>query len=172
MAKGNHEAGDVEERVIYCQRAFVADDQSSEIAQPGESAFDFPSTAITSQCPTILSGRLTSFPPVWAHQLNTDMLEPTAQRIAVVGPVGDKSLRFALGSTSTLPWHPHLLERALHQRHLGRRGAVQEVSQRNTLAVDHHHPLRALAALGFADAVAPFLAGAKLPSMNASLQSN
>src|SRR5205823_14420569 len=38
-----------------------------------------------------------------------------------------------------------------------------------TLAVDHHQPLRALAALGFSDASAPFLAGAKLPSRKDSL---
>jgi hypothetical protein len=46
------------------------------------------------------------------------------------------------------------------------------VSQRKTFAVDHHHPLRALAPLGFADTCAPFFAGAKLPSAKASLQSN
>jgi hypothetical protein len=44
-------------------------------------------------------------------------------------------------------------------------------SQRNTLAVDHHHPLRPLAPLGLSDGVAPFLAGAKLPSRKLSLQS-
>ena len=37
-------------------------------------------------------------------------------------------------------------------------------SARNTLAVDHHHPLRSLAPLGFSDSCAPFFAGAKLPS--------
>jgi hypothetical protein len=52
----------------------------------------------------------------------------------------------------------------------GRR--VKLLSQRNTLAVDHHHPLRALAPLGFSDSRAPFLAGAKLPSRNDSLQSS
>src|SRR5207249_12024566 len=36
-------------------------------------------------------------------------------------------------------------------------------------AVDHHHPLRALASLGFSDSSAPFLAGAKLPSRKDSL---
>jgi hypothetical protein len=46
------------------------------------------------------------------------------------------------------------------------------VSQRNTLAVDHHHPLRALAAFGLPDPSAPFFAGAKLPSANASDQSS
>jgi hypothetical protein len=49
---------------------------------------------------------------------------------------------------------------------------VKVVSQRNTLAVDHHHPLRPLAPLGFSNSAAPFLAGAKLPSRNDSLQSN
>jgi hypothetical protein len=47
---------------------------------------------------------------------------------------------------------------------------VKVVSQRKTRAVDHHHPLRSLAPLGFADSRAPFFAGAKLPSRNASLQ--
>jgi hypothetical protein len=44
------------------------------------------------------------------------------------------------------------------------------VSQRKTRAVDHHHPLRPLAPLGLAHGGAPFLAGAKLPSRNDSLQ--
>src|SRR5256885_982402 len=43
------------------------------------------------------------------------------------------------------------------------------LSQRKILAVDHHHPLRALASLGFSDSSAPFLAGAKLPSRKDSL---
>jgi hypothetical protein len=46
------------------------------------------------------------------------------------------------------------------------------LSQRNTLAVDHHHPLGALTPLGFSDFRAPFFAGAKLPSRNDSLQSS
>jgi hypothetical protein len=49
---------------------------------------------------------------------------------------------------------------------------VKVVSQRKTRAVDHHHPLRPLAPLGFADSAAPFLAGAKLPSRNDSLHFN
>jgi hypothetical protein len=49
---------------------------------------------------------------------------------------------------------------------------VKVVSQRKTLAVDHHHPLRPLTPLGFADSGAPFLAGAKLPSRNDSLHCN
>src|SRR5580658_5470816 len=46
------------------------------------------------------------------------------------------------------------------------------VRQRKTAAVDHHHPLRPLAPLGFSDSAAPFFAGAKLPSRNDSLHFN
>jgi hypothetical protein len=46
------------------------------------------------------------------------------------------------------------------------------LSQRKTLAVDHHHPLRTLAPFGFSDPSAPFLAGAKLPSQKDSLHCN
>src|SRR6185437_12579500 len=79
--------------------------------------------------------------------------------------VGNEALQFA-------PGHLHLRQGFLDQLYFRGRRAVQVVSQRNTLAVDHHHPLRALAAFGFADPVAPFLAGAKLPSMKLSLQSS
>jgi hypothetical protein len=46
------------------------------------------------------------------------------------------------------------------------------VSERNTFAVDHHHPLRTLSAFGFSDAGAPFFAGAKDPSAKVSAQSS
>jgi hypothetical protein len=43
---------------------------------------------------------------------------------------------------------------------------------RNTLSIDHHHPFCSLAFLRLADGFAPFLAGAKLPSMKDSAHSN
>jgi len=49
---------------------------------------------------------------------------------------------------------------------------VKWVSQRKARGVNHHHPLRALARLGFADSRARFFAGAKLPSGNPSLHFN
>ena len=52
-----------------------------------------------------------------------------------------------------------------------RRGRSQVLSQRNTLAIDHQHPLCTVAPLGLSDPGAPFFAEAKLPSINASLQS-
>jgi len=60
-------------------------------------------------------------------------------------------------------------ERRFREPDLRRGCRVKVVSQRKTRAVDHHHPLRPLAPLGFPDSTAPFLAGAKLPSRNDSL---
>ena len=60
----------------------------------------------------------------------------------------------------------------LHQRYFRRTGFEQLASQRYTFAVDHHHPLCTLSTLGFSNAVAPFLAGAKLPSIKHWSQSS
>ena len=64
----------------------------------------------------------------------------------------------------------HLLQGGFDQLHFRRRGRSKCASKRNTLAVDHHHPLRTFAALGFADTEPPFFAGAKLPSAKVSCQ--
>jgi hypothetical protein len=162
----------MEEGVIHQQGTVVADDQPAEISQPRKGAFDFPTLAVAAQRATILRWRLAAVAAVRTDQLDALSLQLGSQRVAVVGPVGDEALRFALGTTTPRAWDADLCQGFGDQLHFCWRRAVQVVSQRNTLAVDHHHPLRALAALGFADSVAPFLAGAKLPSIKLSLQSS
>jgi hypothetical protein len=94
-------------------------------------------------------------------------LEPLAQRIGVVGAIGDHPFRLlprpAFGSRDF-----DFCERGFRKRNFSRRGTFQPNSQRKTATVDQYHPLRALAALGFTDCGAPFFAGAKLPSRNVS----
>jgi len=162
----------MKEGVIHGQGAFVADDQTPEVAQPCEGAFDFPTATIASQGTPILGGCLATVLTMRTDQLNAPLPQTATQRVAVVGSVGNDSLWFGFGAATANARHAHLPEGLLDERHFRRRGSVQVVSQRNTLAVDHHHPLRALAAFGFSDSVAPFLAGAKLPSMKLSLQSS
>src|SRR6202166_2939970 len=70
------------------------------------------------------------------------------------------------------PPYPDRRERRFRERDFPRGCRTKVVSQRNTLAVDHHHPLRPLAPLGFSDSAAPFFAEAKLPSKKDSLQSS
>jgi len=104
------------------------------------------------------------------NQLDPALRQPLSQRVTVITTIGDQAQRF-------LPRPPRLGSAAYADRRERRfceprfvRGCRTKVlSQRKTLAVDHHHPLRALAPLGFSDSSAPFLAGAKLPSRKDSL---
>ena len=151
--------------------ALIAHDQATVISQPRKRALHLPTFAVAPQCASVLERRP---PPVLAmrtDQLVAAALQLPPRPVAVVSFVGNHPAQPALGPTPPCTRHTHRRERAGQQLHFRRRGRLQELSQRNTLAVDHHHPLRALAALGFANAVAPFLAGAKLPSTKLSLQS-
>src|SRR6202165_5002859 len=154
-------------------RAIVANDQATKVAEPGEGTFHLPATPIATQGPTVLSTRLAAIPGWRGDQLDSSCRQPLAQRIAVVSAIGDHPQRFlAWPSTAIPPGHVDRRERLFREPDFvgGRR--VKLLSQRNTLAVDHHHPLRALAPLGFSDFRAPFFAGAKLPSRDDSLQSS
>jgi len=162
----------MEEGSIHGDLVIIANQQSPEVAQPGKGAFDFPTVAVAAQCASIVERRFAASAAMRTDKQYSPVEKPLAQRVAVVGPVGNHSQWSFPGASSSTTRHRDAIQRAFGQCHFPRAGRDQLASQRNTLAVDHHHPLRALAALGFADALAPFLAGAKLPSRNDSLQSN
>src|SRR5579859_535951 len=150
----------------------IANQQSSEVAQPGKGAFDFPPVAITAQSAAVVERGFATTAAMRADEQDAFVEETPTQGIAVVGPVGDHAQWPLLRSSPAAAGHRNPVQSAFCQCYFPRTGRDQLASQRNTLAVDHHHPLRAFAALGFADALAPFLAGAKLPSRNDSLQSS
>ncbi len=162
----------MEERLIHCDVSFPPRDESAVVSQPGECSLDFPPFSISPQRPSILSRRTAASPTMWTDQFYSSLRELPAQRIAIIRPIGDQPLRLLLGSSSSSAWYGDRVQCFLDERDFPGGRRVQVVSQRKTLAVDHHHPLRSLAALGLADAGPPFFAGAKLPSMNTSLQSN
>src|ERR1035441_9354387 len=152
--------GLIHERVIV-----VADDQTAVVAQPGKGAFHLPAIAVAAQPAPIVEGRPGTTPAVWSYHQDVPVEQPPPERIAVVSAVGNDAQRF-------LATHLDVRKGRFGQLHFRRAGAGKLASQRNTRAVDHHHPLRSLAALGFSDAEAPFLAEAKLPSKKLSLQSS
>src|SRR6202049_355515 len=163
----------MKERSINSKRAIMAHHQTPVIAQPADSAFDDPAASIAPQRATILCRRTNAILLVRADQFDAALPQPLSQRIAVVGFVGDHAHRL-------LPWPPRTMapsyadrrQRRLREPDFRRGCRTKVVSQRNTRAVDHHHPLRPLAPLGFPDSAAPFFAEAKLPSKNDSLQSS
>src|SRR5207253_10484936 len=83
------------------------------------------------------------------------------QSVRLVGVVADETHR-------QLTDKP-IRERGAHQRHFMRRGALEVDGDGTALTISDGHDLRPFAALP--TAAPPLLAGAKLPSMNASCRS-
>jgi len=163
----------MKERAIDCERAVVAHNQASEVSQPGVGAFDNPSPPVTPQCATILRCGPNAISLMRADQFDPALPQPLSQRVAIVGFVGDHPHRLLPRTARMMtPSYPDRRERRFREFDFRRGCRVKVVSQRKTAAVDHHHPLRPLAPLGFSDSAAPFFAGAKLPSRNDSLHFN
>ena len=161
----------MKESFINSDRTIVANDQSAKVAQPSQSAFHFPAPSVTTQRATVLPTRLSAVPTMRCDQLDASCRQPLAERVAVIGAIGDHPLGFlAWPPTAASPGYSDRSKRFFREPRFVRGCRVKLLSQRNTLAVDHHHPLRALTPLGFSDFPAPFFAGAKLPSRNDSLQ--
>jgi hypothetical protein len=161
----------MEKALIDAQQAVVTNCQSAKVTEPGVRPFDFPAAFIAPQLASIVKGFFVFVPAVGSNQLDPALFHASPQRIAVVAFIGNDALRFgAWPSAPARYFNP--CERGFGESYFVRRGRREECSQRNTFAVDQYHPLRALAALGFADGIAPFFAGAKLPSMNVSSQRN
>src|ERR1700674_3047037 len=158
---------------IDLERVVVAYDQVPEVAQPADRAFDHPAFSVSAQRSAVLRGRTNTIFLVRTDQFDPPTTQTSAQRIAVVRPVGNHPFRLLARTTRVMPSaYADRCERRLGEFDLRRGCRTKVVSQRNTLAVDHHHPLRPLAPLGFSDSAAPFFAGAKLPSRNDSLHFN
>src|SRR3984893_8945585 len=163
----------MKERPINSERAVMAHHQTTVIAQPANGAFDDPAASIASQRAAILCRQTNAILLVRADQFDSALPQPLAQRSAVIGFVGNDPHRLLPRSARTMASaYADRGERRLGEFDFRRGCRTKVVSQRNTRAVDHHHPLRPLAPLGFSDSGAPFFAGAKLPSRNDSLHCN
>jgi len=162
----------MKERLIHDNITFPTDYQPAIISQPGKRPFHFPSSLVSPHLAAVIILLLFIILPVRADQLDTAMPQTAPMRVTVIGLVGDNPLGFLPRTTTPFTGHRDIVYRLFEERDFvwGRR--VQVVSQRNTLAVDHHHPLRSFAPFGLSNAFAPFFAGAKLPSAKASDQSS
>ena len=145
----------------------MANEESAELTEPGVGAFDDPAALISSEFSSVLVSPVLAVFAIRDDQVSTAFFESFAQRIGVVGAVGDYAFgllpRTAFGSRDF-----DFGERGFGKRNFSRRGTFEPNSQWKTLAVDQYHPLRSLAALGLTNCRAPFFAGAKLPSRNVS----
>jgi len=93
----------MKERPINRQRAVVADDQPTEVAEPGEGAFYRPPPLVAPQCPAVLRRRLATIPAMRDDQLDAAPSQLLAQLVTVVATVGDDALRLLAGTTRVMP---------------------------------------------------------------------
>ena len=146
---------------------FMTDQQPTKLSEPGIGSLDDPASFKTAQLAAIFIAPVPTVLPVGNNQLDASFAEPLAQRVRVIGLIGDDSLRLLAGAAFGA-WDADFGERGFRKTSFSRRGTFKPNSQRKTLTIDQYHPLRTLATLGFADGGAPFLAGAKLPSRKVS----
>lgn len=156
---------------IYSQFAFITNHQAAEKTEPRESSFDFPASPIATQLATVRKRSVFLVTPIGCNQLHPEPFQSPPQGIAVIGFIGDHPRGTQARPTSRAR-NLHLLQRGFGQRCFVPGCNFQENSERNTLSINHQHPLRALAPLGFSHGQAPFFAGAKLPSMKTSSHSS
>src|SRR5580698_1633966 len=161
----------MEKGSVALDMIIITHQEAAEVSEPGKSAFDFPAMTVAAQFSAIVERGFAPPATMGTNQDHAALQQTPAQWIAVVSAIGHDA-QGPLARAAALLRHANPGQSTFGQSHFPRRGRDQLASQRNTLAVDHHHPLRAFAALGFSNAVAPFLAGEKLPSRNDSLQSS
>ena len=157
--------------LIYGNSAFISNNQAAIIADPRKGPLNFPSFSITPELSAILNFGFLSIFSMWADKLYLTITQIFSQFITVIGTVTNQTLWITFRSSWPISRHLDLSQNFINQRYFVRGCRGNGASQRNTLAVDHHHPLRAFTPPGFPDSGAPFLAGAKLASMKASCQS-
>ena len=141
--------------------------QAAKLAQPSIGSFHNPPAFVAAELPSIFIFPPFIVFPIRSNQFNASLFEPLSQRIRVVAAVCDNALRL-LPRATYRSGYADFGDCGLRKFNFTRAGTFQPNSHRKTLTVDQYHPLRPLAALGFANCRAPFFAGAKLPSKKVS----
>ena len=148
----------------YGNFAFITNDKSAKVADPGDGAFDFPSPDIATQLASVLDFWFSLVAAVRANEVDASLGQSLAKRVAVTSLVVDQAIRILPWSAAALARNGDFLQSRLDQRRLVGRCGFDLNSQRYTLAICHHHKLCTLSAFGFFDAFAPFFAGENVPS--------
>ena len=162
----------MKERTVNDNISILTNNQSPIVPEPSERAFNLPSALVTPHFAPVMILAIFVIAPIRADQFDSTLGQTFTKPVAVVALIGNEPLGIFPRPTASFTRNRYRCKCSVDEFYFRRGRRVQVVSQRNTLAVDHHHPLCALAPAGFADAGPPFLAGAKLPSIKASDQSN
>ena len=133
------------------------------VLKPGKESLDLPSFTIAPKWSTILGFGSHPVPFVRGDHLDSTSGKFPVQRVTVISPIADDPIR-KLRKKSSVEGSPD-------QFHFMRRSAGHVEGVRKTRSVCNCHDLGPFPPLSWSNAGAPFLAGAKVPSMKASLMS-
>ena len=164
MAQEDDSGGEVDKSLEVFSMVFIANDQTTEVEEPGKQPLDLPSPSIASQWSTVL-GRLSTTPsPMRGNHLGAVLLsEFSIQPVTVVCLVPNESFgRFVDDA---------LIQCLGDQLHFSWRSTFCPQGERKTMAVCNAHDLGSLAPLGLPDQAPPFLAGTNVPSTKHSFRS-
>ena len=148
----NEDASKVKESLVDLNFSFPTNNQSSEVLQPGKSTLNLPSTPVTPQFATILIFLGLIVFTVGTDQFNAAFQPPLAKRITVVPLIRYDADRILPWPTTTFSRHRNLLNSGFQQFYFTRRGRIKISADRDSLAIDHHHPLCTLPAFGLSKA--------------------
>lgn len=158
--------------LINGKLSIPTDNKSAEVLQPCKSTLNHPSTLVSTQFTAILILLFLIITPIRAYQLNATLGQSLTKRVAVIASVSNYPFRLFSWSATTISGHCNLINSRLQQLYLTRRGRIEISTDRDSAAIDHHHPLRTFSAFGLSNTRAPFLAEAKLPSAKVSSHSS
>jgi len=133
----------------------MANQKSAELSQPRVGPFHDPEALVAAQFSSILVAPLFVVAPVGRDQFNAALVQPFPQRVRVLGPIRDHSLRLLLRPAFD-SGDADFGKRGFRKCSFSQRGTFKPNSQRKSLTVDQYHPLRALAALVLPTADPPF----------------
>ena len=143
---------------------FVTNNKPTEVLKPGEKPFSLPSLFVATQCSAILSRLLTPVTLMRSDHLDIAFLrQPLIKFVAVISLITNYLLRNILKKTS--------IKGIINKCYLmwASTGCVN--GDRKTASVCKAHNLGSFAPFGLAHTIAPFFAGANVPSIKPSLKS-
>jgi len=143
----------------HSHRTLITYGQPPEVLQPSIGALDNPAMSVAPQLAPILMRSFAVILPRRNDRLDLTLHQQLSHSVAVVASIANQAFGVALKFRLV-----EVFKRRFEQFDFGRGRRLHVYSERSTRAIDQYHKLCSLAALGFADCSAPFLAGTKVPS--------
>jgi hypothetical protein len=142
---------------VMLDAAVPTGNHAFELVEPGECPLDLPSSFVSTQRATVLTGRLDPVLAVWRNQFNAALCQLLIERITVVGAIPNKS---------SGPSHrDSFIEGSFDKGDFMWASRSRVHGEWNTMSVSNNHELRTLAPLDLSHFGSPFFATTKVPSM-------